>query len=103
MREPGLVDEELKEAQLYHPHPVVDALIPHFVLRGLSAEELLKHAAWREAYFARYGRIPPSELERMNPEHRERVLAELSELVQAEFKVRASNPLDPTTEDAGAG
>lgn len=103
MREPWLVDDELREARVYHPHPFVDALIPYFVLRGATADDLLKHGAWRVAYFARYGRISPSELEAMNPEHRDRVLRELSELVEAEFKVRAANPLDPTTEDAGAG
>lgn len=101
VRELWLVDDELRAAGLYHHEPIVDALVPYFFMHGFTPEELLDHCAWREAYMARYGRIPPSELRDMDPDHASRLLLKVSELIKAEFAARAgANPLDPGTEDA---
>lgn len=97
LREPWHVDDELERAAVYHREPIVDALIPHFFLWGVSPEELLEHAAERDAYLARYARIPPSETQEMDPERLERLVRAVSTMVEREYKARSA--LDPMTED----
>ena len=103
VRESWLVDDELREAGVYHPDPVVNALIPHFYLHGITPEEVLDYCDWRAAYLARYARISPTDLEEMDPERAERLLLKVSELVLQEYKARAgANPFTaPSEDDAG--
>lgn len=88
------MEDDLVEAGIYQRRPFDDALVPYFHLWGVSPEELLDHHAAREAYLARYGRIAPSEIRDMNPEHVERLVYQVSDLIEREYKARAGNPLD---------
>lgn len=91
--------DDLEQARVFNREPIVDALVPYFFLWDVKPEEVLANCADREAYLARYGRISPSEIHDMDPDHVARLVGSVSKLIEAEYKARASNPLDPTTED----
>lgn len=94
---------ELREAGITLGSPIDDAVWPFYAVMGADAKDALDLCLTREAYMARYGRVPPSELRRLSSEHANALFSKIAETVTNEYKARAAaNPFSPPTEeDAG--
>lgn len=92
--------EELVQAGIISVHWLSNATFTHSYLMSADAEDVIDLCTTREAYLARYGRIPPSELDRMSAEKANTLFAKIADTVANEFKARAAaNPFMPARED----